>query len=194
MLPIIPNSSRLFGLQSAFAPASTRSDGSPPKIGYMLASAGRSIPCILPKIKSPPERSAPVLPAEIKISPSPFFTIFIPFTIEESFFERTALTGASSFVITSRASATVILSWLYLYFLSSWFINSSCPIITISWSISLEARTAPSTIAPGALSPPMPSKIILIGKPPVMYILIQILSYHKKRKKPIKWLHFSWLF
>ena len=61
-------------------------------------------------MKSPPARRAPVLPAEINTSPSSALTMFMPLTIEESFFDLTALTGASSLVITSVAFTTLILS------------------------------------------------------------------------------------
>ena len=131
MLPIIPNSNKLFGLHSELAPASTSSEGMPPTIGYMLANAGLSIPGILPSIKRPPASNAPVLPAETKISPYPLLTIFIPFTIEESFFDLTALTGASSLVITSSAFITCIFASSYLYFFNSSLIKSSLPIIAI---------------------------------------------------------------
>ena len=129
MFPIMPNSNKLLGLQSALAPASTRRDGMPPTMGYTLARAGLSIPCILPKINNPPARRAPVDPAEMNISPSPFLTMLMPFTIEESFLDLTALTGASSLEITCVAFITLIFSLSYLYFLSSGIISSSCPII-----------------------------------------------------------------
>ena len=110
MLPIIPNSRRFSGLHSAFAPASMRRAASLPRMGYMLAIAGLSIPGILPSIKRPPAIRAPLLPAETNKSASPDFTMFIPFTMEESFLTLTALTGESSMEITSLASQMVILS------------------------------------------------------------------------------------
>jgi len=110
MLPIIANSSRFSALHSEFAPASRSSDASPlPRTGYTLARAGLSIPWILPSMKRPPARSAPVLPADTKRSPSPSLTISRPLTMEESFFERIAFTGASFIDMTCCASLMLIL-------------------------------------------------------------------------------------
>ena len=81
----------------------------PPAIGYILDIAGLSIPGILPSINRLPAIYAPVFPADINRSPSPSLSIVRPFTIEESVFLLMALTGESSFSITSEACTTCIL-------------------------------------------------------------------------------------
>src|SRR5665648_131819 len=100
-------------------------------------------------MNSPPAINAPELPAEIKRSPSPFFIILMPMTIEDSVFVRTALTGASSFVIMSAAWRTVICPLSYLCFASSAFILFSSPTIMILCFISEAANVAPFTISKG---------------------------------------------
>ncbi len=47
--------------------------------------------------------SAPVLPAETKASPSPFFSMVSPTVIEESFFTLKAVAGSSCMSMTSVA-------------------------------------------------------------------------------------------
>ena len=159
-LPIIACWRRFCGLQSGFAPASIKSEGIPPRMGYMLAMHGLSIPSSFPSIILDATTIAPVFPAETNKSPLPPLSIERPTTSEESGFFLTVLTGLSSFVITSFALTTVTCSGLYLYFERSSFIRSSFPTIHMSCLISSEASTAPLTISSGALSPPIPSSII----------------------------------
>ena len=131
-------------------------------MGINGARGGLSTPFILPIITCPPTRLAPVLPAETIASASPFLTIYIHFTKEESFFFLIAATGGSPVSITSLASTISNLSDEG-YFSSSFFISSSLPTSFISISLfSLAAKTAPFTISPGALSPPMQSNAIIV--------------------------------
>ena len=69
--------------------------------GKIPAKAGLSIPLILPTNKVAPVNKAPELPAEIKTSPSPFFNMLNPTTIEESFLFLIATVGVSSILILS---------------------------------------------------------------------------------------------
>lgn len=89
----------------------------PLSVGINGASGGRSTPLILPTITCPPTRIAPELPAEQNASASPLRTIFMPTTMDESFFVRIALTGGSSVSMTSVALTTSICSFLYVCFL-----------------------------------------------------------------------------
>ena len=65
------------------------------------------------------EAVAPELPADTMASASPFFTMFIPTTREESFFLRMAFTGGSSVAITSVAFLTSIWPSRYVCFFNS---------------------------------------------------------------------------
>ena len=145
-----PYSSRFCAFASELAPASTSSDGSPPRHGYMLASTGLSIPSILPSIILDPTTRAPVLPPEMNMSPCPSLTMFRPTTIEDSVFLLIAFTGLSSIVITSAASTIFIFLPLNLFFWSSASIASFFPTIYISCFIMPAAITAPFTISAGA--------------------------------------------
>ena len=75
-------------------------------VGINGASGGRSIPLIRPTSVCPPTSIAPELPADTNASASPFFTSFIPTTMDESFFLRIAFTGGSAVSITSVAPTT----------------------------------------------------------------------------------------
>ena len=78
------------------------------------ASGGLSTPLILPTRTCPPTRTAPELPADTKASASPFFTIFIATTMDESFLPRIAFTGGSAVSITSVAFTISICSSGYV--------------------------------------------------------------------------------
>ena len=60
-------------------------------------------PGIVHRIDKDTTGSVIVLPADTNASASPFLTSFMPTTMEESFFLRTAITGGSSNPITSSA-------------------------------------------------------------------------------------------
>ena len=60
-----------------------------------LPIAGRSIPCIFPRLTRAEYNTAPVLPAETKAEAEPSFTRLVPNTIEESGLLRTASMGDS---------------------------------------------------------------------------------------------------
>ena len=109
MEPIFANCNKWDGRASTFAPQSTSKD-TPFTVGINGANGGLSTPLILPAINCPPTNTAPVLPAETNASASPAFIKFSATTIEESFFLRIAITGASSLVITSSAFTTLICS------------------------------------------------------------------------------------
>jgi len=102
MEPILANCTRCEERASTFAPQSMSRD-TPVSVGISGAKGGRSIPRILPTITCPPTNTAPELPADTNASASFCFTIFIPTTIDESFFLRIAFTGCSAVSITSVA-------------------------------------------------------------------------------------------
>ena len=87
------------------APQSINNTESPilAKFGRAAIKAGRSTPFIRPTTSKPAVNKAPVLPAEIKASASPFRTARAAITIDDSRFVRTALTGSSSDNILSAA-------------------------------------------------------------------------------------------
>ena len=95
-------------LQSTLAPLSKR-NVKPLTVGRHVPRAGLSMPLILPIIKVPPVKTAPVLPAETKAEASLFLTKLSPTTIDESFFRLMAFVGDSSVEITSVAFLIVIL-------------------------------------------------------------------------------------
>ena len=118
---------------------------------------------ILPIINCPPTNTAPELPADTKASAFPSFTRFSATTMEESFFLRIAITGASSQEISSLASITSTRSD------GIWYLNNSASIAsffptkkTFILFRSKIASTAPFTISPGALSPPIASTATFI--------------------------------
>ena len=92
-------------LAGTFAPQSIKS-ATPFSVGIRDASGGLSTPLILPTITCPPTRIAPELPADTNASAFPSFTIFIPTTMEESFFLLIAFTGGSAVSITSVVFTT----------------------------------------------------------------------------------------
>ena len=96
------NWTRWDGRESTLAPQSSSRD-TPFSVGISAPKGGRSTPLMRPTSTCPPTRTAPELPADTNASASPFFTRFIPTTMEESFFLRIAFTGGSSVSITSEA-------------------------------------------------------------------------------------------
>ena len=118
---------------------------------------------ILPTRTCPPTRTAPVLPADTNASHVPSLTIFIPFTIEESFLERIAATGGSAVSITSVAFTISTCSCGNVYFASSVRMTSSLPTRnTLIFLLSITASAAPFITSVGALSPPIASTATLI--------------------------------
>ena len=102
MLDICANCNKLIGLQFVFEPASINNNWLL-YAGKIPASAGLSIPFILPTNKVAPVNNAPEFPADINTSPSSAFNILKPTTIEESFLCLIASVGVSSISIVSFA-------------------------------------------------------------------------------------------
>ena len=96
------NCSRCSARASAFAPASSSTDG-PSRAGSETAIAGRSTPGRRRRWSSPAASTAPVFPAETIASASPSATARTAETRVESGFDRTASVGLSAISITSSA-------------------------------------------------------------------------------------------
>ena len=122
-----------------------------------------------------PVSSAPVEPAETTASPFPSRRRFSATVMEESFLRRVAVLGSSSMVTISRAST--ISNWQISSGFRQRSISSFRPTSTTSTPSSFRARSAPFTISPGALSPPMASTMILNAE---NLLLFQVL-YDLKR-------------
>ena len=144
--------------------------------GNIPASAGLSIPFILPTSNVAPANKAPEFPAEINTSPSPFFNILNPTTIEESFLCFIATVGWSSISIVSVAFLIFNLSDISSISLpvnsfTLALIISSLPINVTSAFIWVIAFIAPFMFASGALSPPIASSnIFMFFSYPFLYI------------------------
>src|ERR1700722_18460300 len=137
------------GVHSALAPASTSTAGVRPRRGSGVAMQGRTTPGSRPMRSNADAMVAPVLPADTMAEALPSRTSSATRTREESFFRRTPPAGSSSMPMTSvqgtnsrpKVSPT----------------RSGGPTSTMPTPCSSEARRAPSTISPGARSPPMAS-------------------------------------
>ena len=101
--PMWANWSRCSARASAFAPASSSTEG-PSRAGSETAIAGRSTPGRRRRWSSPAASTAPVFPAETIASASPSATARMAETSVESGFDRTASVGLSAISITSSAS------------------------------------------------------------------------------------------
>ena len=136
-------------VHSAFAPASTRTAGVRPRRGSGVAMQGRTTPGSRPMRSRAAAIVAPVLPAETMADAFPSRTSSAARTREESFLRRTPPAGSSSMPMTSvqptSSRPCVSPTW------------SGGPTSTIRVPCSSAARRAPSTMSPGALSPPMAS-------------------------------------
>ena len=173
----MPNCTRYLGKQSTFAPLSMSKKGRL-RLGITVANAGRSTPLMRPSRTMPLASSAPVDPAETMAWARPSLTERMAETMEEPGFLRTASMGASSLVITSVVST-----------------NSSrsrgcaipfCPKSRMRASFhSSSAAIAPSTAAPGALSPPIASSAITISGTIVTSVL-RISQNKAQKRKPKK--------
>ena len=75
----------------------------PPPVGTTGAMAARRMPRMRLTISVAADNSAPVLPAETKAAPSPFFSRFRPTVREESFLRLKAVAGSSHISTTSVA-------------------------------------------------------------------------------------------
>ena len=111
-----------------------------------------------------PKARAPLFPALAKASPLPSLRACIPTAMELSDFDLSTLSGSSSMVSTSVQCRTSILLKLpsipsSLALLKSLSLSPDTLISMPSTSI---ARAQPSSISPGALSPPKPSTIMRI--------------------------------
>ena len=149
-------------MQSILAPQST-STASPPTVGISGAIAARRMPRTRLTSSVAPESSAPVLPAEIKASPSPARSICSPTVMDESFFRRQARAGSSHISMVSVQWRIVTPSGsVSPHCAAACRISSSRPVSTMSTPKSRWACRAPLTISSGALSPPMASRMILI--------------------------------
>ena len=131
-----------------------------PANGNRPTSDGRSIPRTRPKCMIAPAIIAPVFPAETKASASRCLSMRNPTTIDDRFFWRAACAGCSSISITSGASTKVIESGRAASRASSRSTASVWPTSATRTPSCRAAVTAPSTIAPGALSPPIASRAI----------------------------------
>ena len=140
-------------MQSTVEPASTRICGWWPGTGTGTAIAGRATPLMRPMRSSAAAIVAPVFPALTIASALPSRTSCAQTRIDASFFARTTVAG-SSISTTSDAPTTS---------------TPGCPLprsgVTVSSRPTSRTRAptcsaasrAPSTIAPGALSPPIAS-------------------------------------
>ena len=141
----------------------------PPPVGTTGAMAARRMPRMRLTISVAADNSAPVLPAETKAAPSPFFSRFRPTVREESFFSLKAVAGLSHISTTSEAwtisspggSSPMPSS------LSTLRMSSPRPTRMTSTPSSRTAARAPRTLETGALSPPMASTMIFICSPPL---------------------------
>jgi hypothetical protein len=124
--------------------------------------AGRSTPGIRRRVKSAAAITAPLLPALTKPFARPSSTIWIPRTIDEAFFTRTACAGCSSIAITSGASS-IVAHLPAPELASAASTRSFCPTKMTSTPRSRWALTPPSTTCSGAKSPPIASRAIFIG-------------------------------
>ena len=100
MLDICANCNKFIGLQFVLEPQSINSSLLLYE-GKIPASAGLSIPFILPTNNVAPVNNAPELPADINTSPLPSFNILKPTTIDESFLCFIACVGISTISIVS---------------------------------------------------------------------------------------------
>ncbi len=159
--PISANWRRFSALQSAFAPASSRTHGSP-AVGNTVAMAGRFTPLIRPITSVAAAMHAPVEPAEKNASARPSRTSRAPTTIEESFLERTALAGWSPISITSVVATA---STRPPDDAANGSTTSRGPVTMIRTDESAaSARVIPSRIRSGAKSPPTASTATVTGR------------------------------
>src|SRR5580692_11523905 len=137
------------GVHSALAPASTSTAGVRPSRGSGVAMQGRTTLGSRPMRRSAEAMVAPVLPAETMADALPSRTSSAARTSDESFFRLTPPAASSSMAMTSVHATS-----------SSPMVSPTCsggPTRTMQMPCSAAARLAPSTISPGALSPPMAS-------------------------------------
>src|SRR5712691_4047421 len=157
MEPIRANCCRYSGLQSVLAPMSMTIQA-PSLVGRRPPRAGRSTPWMRLRAKSEAAIIAPLLPAETAPTADPSFTNSTVRTIEVFLF-RTAFAGlCSSMGITSPVCTTGKSSPCVSCLASSAAIVSSRPTRYTPNPYSRAACTAPNTVSPGALSPPMASR------------------------------------
>jgi len=124
-----------------------------------VAIAGRSQPFKRESNKVAAVIWAPVLPAEIMASASPFLTRSVATQIELSFF-FSRLRTSSSIAITEPHETNLTFAGKA----DSWATASGKPtIISSSWGEEPARAKTPSIMAAGALSPPIISKAILIN-------------------------------
>ena len=146
--PMCANCSRCSARASAFAPASSKTDG-PSRAGRETAIAGRNTPGRRRRCIRPAASTAPVFPADTIASASPSATARTAETSVESGFDRTASVGFSAISITSTAGRS-----------GKPFVSSpGGPMMSTSIP-SAAAATAPATTSSGPLSPPSASTAI----------------------------------
>src|ERR1700733_14109650 len=136
-------------VHSELAPASTSTAGVRPSRGSGVAMHGRTTPGRRPMRSRAEAMVAPVLPAETMADALPSRTSSAARTREESFLRRTPPAGSSSMPMTSVHGNSS----------NPWVspTRSGGPTSTMPTPCCSEARRAPSTISPGARSPPMAS-------------------------------------
>ena len=151
---MIANCSSHSGLQSTFAPESSKTVG-PLSAGQTVAIAGREMPSIVRSLINAIARNAPLLPAETTASASPCLTRLTATPSEVRSHERAAADG-------ERSMATAPGAWIPRTRSAprpcrSGRTRCSSPTNRISASNSCAASNAPATISCGAWSPPIAS-------------------------------------
>ena len=105
-LPMTANWTSCCGVQLTLAPRSS-AVVTPLRVGSCEAMAGRSMPGSVLSTKREIAISAPVLPADMQACATPSLTRLTATRIDESFFPRSALAGASCISTTSLAACTL---------------------------------------------------------------------------------------
>ncbi len=157
-------------MQSTFAPPSI-SIKQPSLFGITGANAILLIPLIRLTIKVEPTTKAPLLPAEIKASPSFAANRCKPSAIEHFDLDFIISPAWSSIVITSGTSAISILLSEMSFSFATRRISFSRPVRSMSTSNFSTAMAQPFKISSGALSPPKASTMNFILTPLLLKIL-----------------------
>jgi len=138
------------GVQSTVAPTSRRIVW-PVNVGRSVAMAGRSTPFRTPSRKNAVTTVAPVFPALMMATASPFLTSSVPTQIEESRLRRTTCEGCSCISTRWEAWCTVKPGRSPTPCRRSSALSSvSSPTRTTSTPYSRTANAAPSTSEAGA--------------------------------------------